>query len=267
MSLVVSGLSVNKSGKAIVSDVSFTAPAGRVTGLIGPNGAGKSTLLSAILALTPATGTALFEGHDLPAMPRRDRARLVALVEQAASTEERLSVRDVVALGRIPHEPAWQSGPDPMDAAIVDDALAEAGMTPFATRRFDTLSGGEQQRVHLARALAQQPRLMLLDEPTSHLDIRAQLQLLALLRRKATSGISVLLALHDLSLAARFCDHLVVLSSGQLVAEGAPRAVLTPDLLASVYRVAARLVPDPGSDRPLIVYDEAADMGPPQIPD
>ena len=267
MSLVVSGLSVNKSGKAIVSDVSFTAPAGLVTGLVGPNGAGKSTLLSAILGLVPANGTAQFEGHNLPAMPRRDRARMVAFVEQSASTEERLTVRDVVALGRIPHEPAWQSGPDPIDAAIVDDALAETGMTPFATRRFDTLSGGEQQRVHLARALAQQPRLLLLDEPTSHLDIRAQLQLLTLLRHKAAKGMTVLLALHDLNLAARFCDHLVVLSSGRLVAEGAPRAVLTPDLLASVYGVAARLVADPGSSQPVIVYDAAADAGSLQIPD
>jgi iron complex transport system ATP-binding protein len=267
MSLVVSGLSVSKSGKSILSGVSFTAPAGTVTGLIGPNGAGKSTLLCALLGLVPATGTAQFEGHNLPAMPRRDRARMVAFVEQSASTEERLTVRDVVALGRIPHEPAWQSGPDPIDAAIVDDALAETGMTAFATRRFDTLSGGEQQRVHLARALAQEPRLLLLDEPTSHLDIRAQLQLLALLRHKAAKGMTVLLALHDLNLAARFCDHLVMLSDGALAAEGAPREVLTPDLLGTVYGVNARLVSDPVSDHPLIVYDDATDTAGQQIPD
>jgi iron complex transport system ATP-binding protein len=267
MSLLVSGLSVSKSGKAILSDVSFAAPTGQVTGLIGPNGAGKSTLLASLLGLVSAAGSAQFEGHDLPAMKRRDRARLVAFVEQSAMTEERLTVRDVVALGRIPHEASWQSAPSPEDAAIIDMALAETGMTGFATRRFDTLSGGEQQRVHLARALAQQPRLLLLDEPTSHLDIRGQLQLLALLRRKAAQGMTVVLALHDLNLAARFCDHLVVLADGALAAEGVPREVLTPELLASVYGVSARPVPDPGSDRPLIVYDEANDAQPPQIPD
>ncbi|MHA6297196.1 ABC transporter ATP-binding protein [Devosia sp. CAU 1758] len=257
MTLAVTRLSVTKSGKPILSGVGFTAPLGSITGLIGPNGAGKSTLLTALLGLTPATGTAHFDNRDLPAMPRRDRARLVAFVEQSASTEERLSVRDVVALGRIPFEAAWQSGPSPEDDAIIGNALADTEMTAFSARRFDTLSGGEQQRVHLARALAQQPRLLLLDEPTSHLDIRAQLQLLALLRRKADAGMTILIALHDLNLAARFCDHMVVLSEGRRVAEGAPSDILTPALLEAVYGVHARLVPDAGSARPLIVYDEA----------
>src|SRR5690606_6015064 len=154
---------------------SFAAPAGQVIGLIGPNGAGKSTLLAALLGLVSAQGTIRFEDADLPSMPRRDRARLAAMVEQSASTEERLTVRDVVALGRIPFEPAWQAEPGPGDAAVIEAALKETGMTAFATRLFHTLSGGEQQRVHLARALAQEPRLLLLDEPTSHLDIAGQL--------------------------------------------------------------------------------------------
>lgn len=257
MNLSVSGLSVSKSGKPILADVDFTAPTGKVTGLIGPNGAGKSTLLAAMLSLLPSSGTAMFEGYNLPAMPRRDRARMVAFVEQSASTEERLSVHDVVSLGRIPHEPTWQSAPDAAETAIIDAELAEVGMTTFATRRFDTLSGGEQQRVHLARALAQQPRLLLLDEPTSHLDIAGQLQLLALLQRKAESGLTVLIALHDLNLAARFCDHLVLLSQGKTISEGPPGAVLTPDGLNAVYGVRARLVPDETTGRPIIVYDEA----------
>ncbi|UYO01208.1 MAG: ABC transporter ATP-binding protein [Devosia sp.] len=263
MSLSVSGLSVSASGKTIVSDIGFDAPGGQLTALIGPNGAGKSTLLSAILGLVPATGEARFNDQALAALPRRDRARLVALVEQSASTEERLEVRDVVGLGRLPHEAAWQTEPSEQDAGIIDQALAETGMAAFARRRFNTLSGGEQQRVHLARALAQQPRLLLLDEPTSHLDIAGQLQLLALLRRKAESGMTVLLALHDLNLAARFCDHLVVLSAGRLAAEGAVDTVLTPSLLAEVYGVTARIIPDEGGNRPIIVYDEARH----QIPD
>ena len=257
--LTVRDLSVSRGGHAIVDGVGFTAPSGRITGLIGPNGAGKSTLLAAILGLTPATGAAHFDGLDLPRMARRDRARQVAFVEQSATTEERLSVEEVVALGRIPFEAAWQSGPSPEDQAIIGRALAETGMASFGSRRFDTLSGGEQQRVHLARALAQQPRLLLLDEPTSHLDIRAQLQLLALLQGKAATGMTIMLALHDLNLAARFCDHLVVLAGGRLVAEGRPNDVLTPSLLREVYGVIARLVADPAAGDALIVYDQAVE--------
>ncbi|SMQ72881.1 iron complex transport system ATP-binding protein [Devosia lucknowensis] len=267
MSLVVSGLSVSKSGKAIVSDIAFTAPTGAITGIIGPNGAGKSTVLSAMLGLLTATGSARFEDRELPTMPRRERARMVALVEQSASTEERLLVRDVVALGRIPHEAAWQAAPSPEDAGIIAMALHETGMTAFADRRFDTLSGGEQQRVHMARALAQQPRLLLLDEPTSHLDIAAQLQLLALLKRKSASGMTVLLVLHDLNLAARYCEHFVLLSQGRLAAEGRPDEVLTPARLQEIYGVNARLVRDPQAGRPLIVYDDADAFPPHQIPD
>lgn len=267
MSLSVAGLSVKKAGKAILSNVGFSAPSGSITGLIGPNGAGKSTLLTGLLGLVSAEGKAEFDGIDLSDMPRRERARIMAYVEQSASTEERLTVRDVVALGRIPFEPAWQAAPGPEDEAIITNALSETGMESFATRRFSTLSGGEQQRVHVARALAQQPRLLLLDEPTSHLDIRAQLQLLSLLERKAEAGMTIVIALHDLNLAARFCDHLVVLAAGRLAATGAPAEILTPDLLRAVYGVSARLVPDGRSGRSLIAYDEAIGAGPPQIPD
>lgn len=267
MSLAVENLSVSKAGKPILSGVDFTAPPGAITGLIGPNGAGKSTLLTALLGLVPATGTARFDGHDLPVMNRRDRARLAAFVEQSTNTEERLAVRDVVALGRIPHQSALAAANDAEDEAIIAAALAETGMSAFTHRRFDTLSGGEQQRIHIARALAQQPRLLLLDEPTSHLDISSQLQLLALLRRRAASGATILLALHDLNLAARSCDHLVVLEHGRRIAEGAPAAVLTPALLLDVYGVQARLLPDPASDRPIIVYDEAQREPPLHNPD
>ena len=257
--LTVGDLTVNRGGHVIVDRASLNAPSGRITGLIGPNGAGKSTLLAAILGLTPAMGAVRFDGLDLPKMSRRDRARQVAFVEQSATTEERLSVEEVVALGRIPFEAAWQSGPSPEDQAIIAQALAETGMTSFGLRRFDTLSGGEQQRVHLARALAQQPRLLLLDEPTSHLDIRAQLQLLALLQRKAATGMTIMLALHDLNLAARFCDHLAVLAGGRLVAEGRPDDILTPSLLREVYGVSARLVADAAAGHALIIYDQAVE--------
>jgi iron complex transport system ATP-binding protein len=257
VSLRVENLSAVRGGRTILSGIGFIAPANAVTGLIGPNGAGKSTLLHALLGLVPASGDITFESTDLRALHRRERARLAALVEQSATTEERLSVREVVALGRIPFQPALAADSAFEDADIVNAALADTGMTAYAHRRFTTLSGGEQQRVHLARALAQQPRLLLLDEPTSHLDIAAQLDLLALLRYKAATGMTVVLALHDLNLAVRFCNHVVVLADGKVAAQGAPAAVLTPELLQSVYRVRARLLPDPEAGGTHIVLDPA----------
>jgi iron complex transport system ATP-binding protein len=230
--LTLSDVHLRRGGKPIVSGAGLTAPAGKLTGLVGPNGAGKSTLIGGIVGLERLeAGMVSFEGGDLAALGRRERARVCAYVEQSASTEERLSVRDVVALGRV-------------------------GMSAFAARAFNTLSGGEQQRVHIARALAQQPRLLVLDEPTSHLDIRAQLQVLALLAEEASAGGTVLLALHDLNLALRFCDWLVVMHEGQVAAEGLPAEVLTEGLLARVYGVMARLVPGP--DGPIIVYQGIA---------
>lgn len=251
--LRVSGATIRRGGRNIVADAKFSAPAGKVTGLVGPNGAGKSTLISAIVGIErPEAGALTFEGADLVAMGRRERASICAYVEQSSSTEERLSVADVVALGRIPHISTWAgSGPD--DEAVVAGALRQVDMTSFSTRLFNTLSGGEQQRVHIARALAQEPKLLVLDEPTSHLDIRAQLQVLGLLSDLAKAGGTVFLALHDLNLALRFCDWLVVLDAGQVVVEGRPAEVVDEYLLAAVYGVRARLVA--GSDGPVIAYE------------
>lgn len=254
--LELAGVSMRRGGRTIVAVAGFSAPAGAVTGLVGPNGAGKSTLISAIVGLEgPEAGAVTFEGADLIAMDRRERARLCAYVEQSASTEERLDVADVVALGRIPHASPW-AGPGTDDEAIVAAALERVGMAAFAARAFNTLSGGEQQRVHMARALAQEPRLLVLDEPTSHLDIRAQLQVLDLLSDTAKAGGTVLLAVHDLNLALRSCDWLVVLHQGQVAAEGRPAEVLTEALLAEVYGVRARLISGPNG--PVIAYEGIA---------
>lgn len=252
--LHVSGASVIKGGRAVVSDVRFAASGGKVTGLVGPNGAGKSTLIGAVVGLERLEqGTVLFDGADLMAMDRRSRAKLCAYVEQSAATEERLSVVDVVALGRIPHGSVWVTGPSVEDEAIVMGALGRVGMDDFAARQFNTLSGGEQQRVQMARALAQEPKLLVLDEPTSHLDIRAQLQVLDLLGALAQAGGTVLLALHDLNLALRYCDWLVVLDGGQVVGEGVPADILTADLLARVYGVRAQVLE--GGAGPVIAYE------------
>lgn len=254
--LVVSGLTVTLSGAPILRDASLTATPARVTGLIGPNGAGKSTLMRAILGLAPlTTGSVQFEGDDLLAMASRDRARRAAFVEQSSTTDARLTVTEVVSLARIPFQSIWQASPSPTDAAQVAAALEAVEMTPFANRLYHTLSGGEQQRVQIARALAQQPRLLVLDEPTSHLDIHAQLTTLHLLRRHAQTGAAVLLALHDLNLASAFCDHLVVLHDGGVVGQGVPEAVLTPALLRAVYGVEPTILRHPKTGRPLIAYD------------
>ncbi|WP_423065257.1 ABC transporter ATP-binding protein [Devosia sp. CN2-171] len=257
--LAVSNVEVRAGEVTILSGTGLTAPAGAVTGLIGPNGAGKSTLIGAVVGLRRLSrGTITFDGADLPQMRPAKRAKLVAYVEQSSTTSERLTVRDVVALGRIPFQSTWQSVPTPADERVVETAIDELGVREFAGRLYHSLSGGEQQRVQLARALAQEPQLLLLDEPTSHLDIKAQLLVLDLLRRLTQAGSTVLLAMHDLNLAARFCDHLVVMHGGRVVAEGASSEVLTPSLLLEVYGVHANIVTLPGSARPLVIYDRAA---------
>ena len=258
--LVVRNAEVRAGGRAIVSAAGFTAPAGTMTALLGPNGAGKSTLLGSLIGLRKLeTGTVSFDDTDLLGMRSTDRAKLCAYVEQQAATPERLTVRDVVGLGRVPFQSTWQSGPSAEDEAIVDGAIRALHLTAFATRLYQTLSGGEQQRVQLARALAQEPRLLLLDEPTSHLDIEAQLTTLDLLRRRSREGCTVVVALHDLNLAARYCDHLVVMKAGTVVAQGRPDEVLTPELLLDVYGVHASIVRLPGNPLPLVVYDRGRD--------
>lgn len=253
--LTVNGVSVHLGGRVIVDSVDTVAPMGQVTGLIGPNGAGKSTLLRAILGLVPATGITRFEGVDLTTLPRRSRARFTAFVEQSSDSDARLTAREVVLLGRIPFQSIWQAAPSPADLAQAEAALTAVDMTAFADRLYHTLSGGEQQRIQIARALAQQPRLLLLDEPTSHLDVHAQLAMLDLLRRHARNGAAVLLALHDLNLAASFCDSLVALHDGQVAASGAPAEMLTPALLRQVYGIDATILRHPRDGRPLIAYD------------
>lgn len=254
--LEIAGISLTRGDKPLVSGVRLSAPRGKVTGIVGPNGAGKSSLIGTIAGIErPDAGSVHFEGDDLLALSRRGRARLCAYVEQSTGTEERLSVFDVVALGRIPHGSVWAGGPTPEDDAVVRRALAQVCMDNFAPRLFNTLSGGEQQRVHIARALAQEPKLLVLDEPTSHLDIRGQLQVLDLLRQTAQRGCTVLLVLHDLNLALGQCDWIAVMDQGAIIAEGAPDTVLTEALLAEVYGVEARRIAGP--DGPAFIYKTA----------
>ena len=252
--LQMSRMTWSVDGRTIVDGVDCTAPAGALTGLVGPNGSGKSTLLRLLAGVLGADrGEVDFAGSDLLGLRRRERARRLTVVEQDASAELPLTVRDAVLLGRIPHR-SLLAGDSAADHAIADEALARTGMTLFADRTLSTLSGGERQRVHMARALAQRPRLLVLDEPTNHLDISAQLETVALLRELADEGVTVLAALHDLTLAASVCDHVVVLGGGQVVAAGPVGEVLVPEVLDAVYGVRCTVLTHPETGRPVLSF-------------
>lgn len=241
-------------GRLILDGVGLAAQAGTVTGLLGPNGSGKSTLLRAVAGIQPPDGgDVLFDGDDLLRLGRRARARTLAFVEQDASTDLPITVDDAVGLGRIPHR-SLLAGPTETDHDLVSRALERAGARDLAHRDVTTLSGGERQRVHLARALAQSPRLLLLDEPTNHLDVAAQLHTMGVLRTLADDGVTVLAALHDLNLAASWCEQVVLIDRGRVVAAGAPADVLTPETIAAVYEVHCDVVPHPGTGRPILTF-------------
>ncbi|TXS04671.1 ABC transporter ATP-binding protein [Streptomyces sp. col6] len=238
-------------GRLLLDGVTLAPQPGTTVGLIGPNGSGKSTLLRILAGLlAPHAGTVTLDGEPLAAAGRRQVARRVAVVDQHAVTQDELSVLDVVRLGRIPHRRAW-SAPTGEDAAAVDAALERTGLTGLRERSWHTLSGGERQRVQIARALAQQPRELLLDEPTNHLDIQHQLELLSLV---ASLPLTAVIALHDLNLAAMFCDRIVVLSGGRAVAGGTPEQVITEELIEEVYRVRAVVTPDGPQGRPSVRF-------------
>ncbi|WP_448061146.1 putative F420-0 ABC transporter ATP-binding protein [Cellulomonas hominis] len=253
MELTLAGVRTRLGGRWVVDGIDATPPEGGLTGLLGPNGAGKTTLLRLIAGLlVPEGGAVLVPAGDtrvpVHTVPRRDRARRIALLEQESSSTVPLTVREVVALGRVPYRTLWGTDAEPQ---AVDRALASADAAHLADRAWSSLSGGERQRVHIARALAQEPDLLLLDEPTNHLDVSAQLSLLAFVRDLGTTTIA---ALHDLNLAAAFCDHVLVLSAGHLAAAGHPRDVLRPALIHDVYGVDSDVLTHPRTGRPVIAF-------------
>ena len=258
MSLVLDHLAWSVAGRVVVDGVDATPPSGAVTGLLGPNGAGKSSLLRLVAGVVRAdAGRTVLDGADLGALPGRERARRVALVEQDSPAQVPLTVREAVLLGRTPHGSRW-GGVGPHDREVASAALAEAGVTALADRALATLSGGERQRVHLARALAQDPDLLLLDEPTNHLDVHAQLDTLAVVRRLTLRGVTVVAALHDLNLAAAACDHVVLLAAGRVVAAGPVVDVLRPDVLEPVYGVRCHVLDHPETGRPVLTFSARA---------
>jgi len=238
--------------------VSLDAPTGRVTAVAGPNGSGKSSLVRALLGRVPlASGRVLLRPGDGPeydarALPGRERARLAAVVPQREEPTFPLRVREYVTLGRLPHGTRWgiraQDGGD-----AVARALAEAGVEAFAERMTDALSGGEWQRVRLARALAQEAGALVLDEPTTFLDVAHEMAVFELAARQAALGRAVLLVSHQLNLVARFADHLVLLHGGRVVAAGAPAAVMDGATLERVYGWPLVVTRDPAVGAPMLV--------------
>jgi len=230
MRLDLRDLTVRRGLCPVVDGVSLAVAPGEFVGLIGPNGAGKTTLMRAALGLMPFDGLS-----SLAALPPAARARAAAWLPQARDIAWPVSVADLVALGRLPH------GPGGDGAAAVDRALRRMGLAAFRDRRATELSGGEQARVLIARALAQEAPVLMADEPIAGLDPAAQIAAMQVFAAEAAGGRAVLAALHDLGLAARHCTRLVVLSGGRLVADGPPRAVLVPEVLGPVFGIRAHL--------------------------
>ena len=246
MTISVSDVRWGTSGVLVVNGVSLDVPTGQTLGLIGPNGSGKSSLLRLICRLRKVrSGVITLGDTDIDAMTRLDIARRVAFVEQQATTEAQVTVLEVVRLGRTPHRgplSAWRGGDD----VAVREALRQVGMLEKSQQLWHTLSGGERQRVHIARALAQTPSELLLDEPTNHLDVQHQLEILSLV---STLPVTSIIALHDLNLAAMFCDTIAVLSQGRVVAVGTAEEVLTEKLIADVFGVRAHVEKSPHHGR------------------
>ncbi|MGY2003572.1 ABC transporter ATP-binding protein [Blastococcus sp. SYSU DS1024] len=241
----VLGLSAGYGRRPVLSSVRFTVAPGGWLGIIGPNGSGKSTLLRSVLGLHAHHGEVRIDGVPTTGMSRRDRARLLAYAPQLPVLPEGVSTRDYVMLGRTPHRPLL-AAPRDVDRAVVADVMARLELTGLADRAVLTLSGGEQQRAVLARALAQQPRALLLDEPTAALDLGHAQQVLDLLDHlRRQDGLTVVSTLHDLTLAGQYADRLTLLAEGRVAAEGAPGEVLTAAALSAHYGARARIVPGP----------------------
>lgn len=233
-----------------VHEVSVSVPPGQLLAVVGPNGAGKTTLLRLLAgSLRARTGEVRLDGRPLDGFADRERARALAVVPQSEPHAFPLTVRDMVGMGRYAHLGSWERA-GRRDRAVVEHALDRCAVLPLADRQLEALSGGELQRARIARALAQEAPVLLLDEPTAGLDLRYRMELFHLLRELRDGGLAVLAVTHDLNLAARFADHLLLMDGGRLRARGAPGQVLSREMLEEVYEWPLRLVghPGPGSD-------------------
>jgi iron complex transport system ATP-binding protein len=252
--LEAQGLALSYGPRAVLADVSLSLRVGGVTALVGPNGCGKSTLLKALARLkTPDRGAVMLDGAAIARLPTREVARRLSLLPQAPSAPGAITVRELVEQGRFPHVGALGMLRR-QDHAAIDEALALTDMARFAHRAVDELSGGERQRAWIALALAQDTPWLLLDEPTTFLDIGHQLEVLELVARlNAERSVTIVMVLHDLNQAARFAERMVVLHEGRIAADGTPADVLTADLLREVFHIEALILRDEAATPPQIV--------------
>jgi iron complex transport system ATP-binding protein len=254
--LVADKLSAGFGDRTVINNLSLSVEQGELLAIIGPNGSGKSTLLK-ILArnLIPQKGSVLLDGRDINRFSAKKLASQLAILHQAPPyIPGDLTVRDLVAYGRFPYQNWWQGGVAD-DKKVVEWALAETGLLPFASRQVSTLSGGERQRAWIAMALAQKPRILLFDEPTTYLDLCHQLELLNLISGlNKEQKITIVMALHDMNYAARYSDTVAVLSQGSLYASGHPTEVITKKMLSGVFGVEADIWFD-GNGRPICLAE------------
>jgi iron complex transport system ATP-binding protein len=256
--LRIENLSVSYGARCVLHEVSLTVENGEVLALIGPNGAGKSTLVRAVSGVVPAqSGSARKNGTNLLTAPASERARIISVVPQVASLPPAFTVWETVLLGRTPYL-NFLGQVSAADEDIARQALQRVDALDLIDRRVGELSGGEQQRVLLARALAQSTPVLLLDEPTSHLDLHHQVGLLELVRTLAHQDkLAVLVALHDLNLAARYADRIALMVDGQVKALGTPNEVLRPDLISEAYHLPVLVIPNPLDHSPLVLPDSS----------
>ncbi|MFC8064852.1 ABC transporter ATP-binding protein [Streptomyces sp. NPDC057293] len=251
--LAARGVAVGYGARPVIDGLDVAIPPGVITTIIGPNGCGKSTLLRTLSRLLkPTSGTVVLDGEDIAGLRTRDVAKKLGLLPQAPVAPEGLTVSDLVARGRHPHQ-SWLRQWSSDDAAVVGRALAMTGVSDLADRPVDSLSGGQRQRVWISMTLAQGTDLLLLDEPTTYLDLAHAIDVLDLVDDLHESGCTVVMVLHDLNLATRYSDNLVVMRDGAILAQGHPREVITAELLYDAFGLRARVIDDPVGDRPLIV--------------
>ncbi|EOI1329148.1 TPA: Fe(3+) dicitrate ABC transporter ATP-binding protein FecE [Citrobacter koseri] len=253
MDIRCENLTAGYGDKRILDGLSVTLPAGQITALLGPNGCGKSTLLKCLARLLiPQSGTLHIAGKPLSAFSPRALSRHLALLPQQHMTPEGITVRELVSYGRSPWLPLWgRLSRD--DHQHVNRAMAQTHTDALADRRLTELSGGQRQRVFLAMVLAQDTPIVLLDEPTTWLDINHQVELMALMQMLKQAGKTVVTVLHDLNQASRYCDHLVVLAQGNVIAQGQPVDVMQPELLRNVFQVDAEIHPEPLTGKPMCI--------------
>ncbi|MFD4029827.1 ABC transporter ATP-binding protein [Streptomyces sp. NPDC058637] len=251
--LAAEGVTVGYGSRTVIDGLDVAIPPGVITTIIGPNGCGKSTLLRTLTRLLkPAAGSVVLDGEDIGRLKTRDVAKKLGLLPQAPVAPEGLTVSDLVARGRHPHQ-SWLRQWSSDDADVVERALAMTGVSELADRPVDSLSGGQRQRVWISMTLAQGTDLLLLDEPTTYLDLAHAIDVLDLVDDLHESGCTVVMVLHDLNLATRYSDNLVVMKAGSILAQGHPRDVITAELLHEAFGLRAKVIDDPVGDRPLIV--------------